>query len=217
MNEKALGFFKELAKSPKQESVKLAANTDYSDLDSKFILKYANQQSSLLDLGSGSGLIVNRLYPFVNSITCIECIEPFTQFIHKSKNITIEHCDLLKFESDRKFDIITAFGVMHYMNEQESIKIYSKYREFLKPNGKFIIKNQFGIKETINVSGYSEEQKRDYYSQYRYIEWEKQTLQDLDFQSIEICDYYPKEANRWENTHFYAIVACVGDKTISEE
>lgn len=135
MNEKALGFFKELAKSPKQESVKLAANTDYSDLDSKFILKYANQKSSLLDLGSGSGLIVNRLYPFVDSITCVEALESFTQFIHKAENITIEHCDVFTFESSQKFDIITAFGIMHYMNEQESIKIYSKYRDLLKLGG----------------------------------------------------------------------------------
>lgn len=211
MNEKALGFFKELAKSPKQESVKLANNTDYSDFDSEFILKYATKQSSILDLGSGSGLIVNKIYPYVGSIVCIEALESFTQFIHRTKNITIEHCDLFAFKSNQEFDIITAFGVMHYMSEQESIKIYSKYRDFLKPNGIFIIKNQFGIHETVNVSGYSEEQKQNYYSQYRWIEWEKQTLQDLDFHIVEVCDIYPKKANRWENTHFYAIVACIGN------
>ena len=197
MNEKALGFFKNLTKHAKPETVKLAHNTDYTDLDAKFILKYATKESEILDLGTGTGLIVNKLYSFVGHIVCVESFKEFTQFIVDSKNVTIVNQDLFAFETSRKFDIITAFGIMQYMNEQESFKLYSKYKEFLKPNGIFIIKNQFGIHETVNVAGYSEEQKQDYYSQYRHIDKEKETLMQLGFELVEIYDIYPKEANRW--------------------
>ena len=99
---------------------------------------------------------------------------------------------------------------MHYVNEEEVQVLYKKYQQFLKPQGIFIIKNQFGINETINISGYSQEQKRDYYSQYRWIEREKEILISLGHRIVEVCDIYPPEANRWDNTHFYAIVAsCV--------
>ena len=197
MNEKALGFFKNLTKHAKPETVKLAHNTDYTDLDAKFILKYATKESEILDLGTGTGLIVNKLYSFVGHIVCVESFKEFTQFIVDSENVTIVNQDLFAFETSRKFDIITAFGIMQYMNEQESFKLYSKYKEFLKPNGIFIIKNQFGIHETVNVAGYSEEQKQDYYSQYRHIDKEKETLMQLGFELVEIYDIYPKEANRW--------------------
>lgn len=199
MNDKALGFFKNLAESAELDptSVKLANKTDFTDLDAQFILKYANKESEILDLGSGTGLIVNKIYPYVGSIVCVEVFKEFTQFIADSKNITIVNQNLFEFETKKQFDIITAFGIMHYVNEEDSIKIYAKYKKYLKPNGILIVKNQFGLTETVNVSGYSEEQKRDYYSQYRWIETEKQNLIALGFKIVAVNDIYPKEANRW--------------------
>lgn len=207
MNEKALEFFKALSKGAKEDSVKLAAKTDFSDLDTKFILKYANNKSHILDLGSGSGLIVNKIYPYIEKIVCVDKFKEFTKFIVKNERILIYNEDLFDFNTQERFDIVSAFGVMHYMNEEQSERIYRKYHTFLKPEGVFIIKNQFGINETINVSGYSQEQKRDYYSQYRWIEREKEILTSLGYRIAEVCDIYPKKANRWDNTHFYAIAA----------
>lgn len=210
MNEKALDFFKALSKGANQNSVKLANNTDFSDIDAKFILKYANEKSHILDLGSGSGLIVNKIYPYIDKIVCVDKFKEFTKFIAKEQKITIYNEDLFDFDTKEKFDIISAFGIMHYVNEEEVQVLYKKYQQFLKPQGIFIIKNQFGINETINISGYSQEQKRDYYSQYRWIEREKEILISLGHRIVEVCDIYPPEANRWDNTHFYAIVAsCV--------
>lgn len=209
MNEKALEFFKTLSKDAKEDSVKLAAKTDFSELDAKFILKYANEKSHILDLGSGSGLIVNKIYPYVEKIICVDFYAEFTKFIVKNAKITICNQDLFSFDTQEKFNIISAFGVMHYVDEKEAQDLYRKYQQFLKPQGIFIIKNQFGINETINISSYSEEQKGEYYAQYRWIEREKEILTSLGFKIIEVCDIYPKEANRWDNTHFYAIAASI--------
>ena len=70
-----------------------------------------------------------------------------------------------------------------------------------------IIKNQFGVEETVEVAGYSEENKTNYYSQYRTIAKETEILEKVGFSNIKTYDIYPKKANRWDNTHFYALVA----------
>ncbi len=38
------------------------------------------------------------------------------------------------------------------------------------------------------------------------IEKEIELLKNIGFKNIETFDIYPPEANRWNNTHFYAIV-----------
>ena len=59
----------------------------------------------------------------------------------------------------------------------------------------------------MNISSYSEEQKTDYYSQYRQVDKEIRIIKEQGFSNVLLTDIYPKEANRWENTHFYAITA----------
>ena len=95
---------------------------------------------------------------------------------------------------------------MHYVERSEAIKIYKKCYNFLKEHGKIIIKNQFGVNDDVLVAGYSEEQKTDYYAQYRHIDKEINLLKEIGFKNVEKIDIYPPEANRWNNTHFWAIV-----------
>ena len=73
MTVSALSFFENMAKSGcSQNSLKLAKNSDFSDMDARFILKYATEASSVLDLGSGTGLIVNKIYDKVLKIVAVE-------------------------------------------------------------------------------------------------------------------------------------------------
>ena len=94
---------------------------------------------------------------------------------------------------------------MQYFNESESLNIYKKYRDALKENGRIIVKNQFGVQEDVVVSGYSQELKKDYFSEYRHVDKEVRNLKLVGFQNIDVIDIYPQECNRWTNTHFYAI------------
>jgi hypothetical protein len=77
----------------------------------------------------------------------------------------------------------------------------------LKPSGKFIIKNQFSVTEDVNVSGFSSELQQEYHAQYRNIDKEIEILKKIGYKNVEVFDIYPPECNRWNNTHFYAIVA----------
>lgn len=207
-NQNSMQFFAGLAENhPHPQTVKLAHNTDYTDIDAKFILQYVNKTSTLLDVGTGTGLIINKIYDKMNKITCVEPYANFTQFIIKSPNITIVNKNIFDFTTNEKFDIITAFGFIQYFNEQESINIYKKLKNYLKENGILIIKNQFGIHEDVIINGYSEEQKTDYFARYGFIDKEINLLEILGYKDVEKLDIYPPKANRWSNTHFYALVA----------
>lgn len=207
-NSKAMKFFEEMSHNAKDNpnSVKLAHNTDYTDIDANFILRYSDKNSRILDIATGTGLIVNKIYNKVGKIECIEPYEEFTKFIVNADNIEVFNQNIFDYETENRFDLITLFGFMHYVEEREAIKIYKKCYKFLNKGGKIIIKNQFGVKEDVNVAGYSKEQKTDYYAQYRYIGKELDILSKIGFKNIEDIDIYPPEANRWDNTHFYAIV-----------
>jgi predicted TPR repeat methyltransferase len=207
-NKKSFGFWKNTADNATSAlSLKLNPINDHTRIDADFILKYADKKTALLDLGSGTGLIINKIYDKIGNITCVEPFEGFTKFIAKSGNVHIKHATLMNFEDIQKYDLITIFGVLHYFNEQEAVDIYTKYYPHLKKGGKLIVKNQFGVNEDVTVDGYSEEQKTNYFAQYRHIGKEQKMLETVGYKNIEIVDIYPPECNRWDNTHFYAIVA----------
>ena len=208
-NKEALNFFKLMSQnSDDPKSVKLAKSSDFSQMDADFIMKFADGKSKIMDLVSGTGLIINKLFDKVGSITAIEPFVPFTKFIHQSDNIRIVNQTFDEYVIDEfDYDMVTIFGTMHYFNENEAIAIYNKFFPVLKNGGKIIIKNQFGVHEDVVVEGYSEEQKCNYYAQYRKIDKEVLCLKNIGYKNIQVYDIYPPECNRWENTHFYAIVA----------
>lgn len=207
-NKNTLDFFQNMASNnPDEKSVKITKKSDFTQIDSNFILNYSNKNTEILDLASGSGLTVNKIFKKIKHITAVELFPEFSKFIKKSKKITIINKNISSFSTDKIFDLITMFGIVQYFNQNEIIKIYTKYKKNLKKNGLLIIKGQFGVKEDVVISGYSNELKTNYYSQYRHIKKEIKILNKIGYKNIEIIDIYPPECNRWKNTHFYAIVA----------
>lgn len=84
-NANSLAFFKNMAENnPDEKSVKITKVNDFSDLDAEFILKYADKNTRILDLASGSGLIINKMYDKVGHITAVEVFEQFSKFIKKN-------------------------------------------------------------------------------------------------------------------------------------
>jgi len=207
-NKNSLEFFANMAKNnPDKKSVKITKISDFTEMDAKFILRYAGRETEILDLASGSGLILNKIYDKVKHITAVEAFEQFSKFIVKTEQITIVNQDISSFETKDIFDLITMFGIVQYFNEDEILRIYARYLNNLKNGGKLITKGQFGVNDDVEVSGYSEELKTNYYSQYRHIYKEVNNLKKIGFVNIETMDIYPPECNRWKNTHFYAIIA----------
>lgn len=208
MNSKALSFFSNLVKKNNIDSADVKVNkcNDFTSYDVKFIMKYVDLESKVLDLGAGTGSLVNNIYDKVKYITAVEVFKQFTDLIVKSENVKICNENILNFETEEKFDLITLFGVMHYFDSVQSEQIYRKCLFFLKYTGRLIIKQQFGLKEDVTVNGYSEELHKDYFSQYRYLKNEIKLLKKIGYNDVISYDIYPAECNRWQNTHFYALV-----------
>ena len=209
-NKQSLTYWKTKAKSnPTIKTSKVSDINDFSDYDKDFILQYANKDTNILDLAAGTGITLNKYYDKVKHVSAIEKFKEFSDFIVKSPNIDIINSDIISYIPKEKYDLILMFGITHYFNREESKYLYKKYKNFLNDNGKLIVKHQFGVKEDVTIEGYSEELKCNYYSQYRQIESEISMLKEIGFSSTICYDIYPQKCNRWNNTHFYAIVASI--------
>lgn len=198
---------KKAGDNPTPTTIKVNAVNDFTQIDADFIMKYASNDSVILDLASGTGLTINKYYEKVGRIVAVELCRQFSDFIVKSPKIEVVNCDLANFDTDERFDIVNMFGIVSYFDEKEIIGLYRKYKSYLKPTGRLLIKNQFGVNDDVVVNGYSEELKMNYYSEYRHLDKEVEILKNVGYKDIQVIDIYPPEANRWTNTHFYAIVA----------
>jgi len=205
-NQKVIGYYDKMAKKiTKQDETRNKAK-DFSKYDIEFMKELSDSSKTLLDLGSGTGLLINHLIDDFKAIVAVEKYTEFSKFIIKSPNLEVINIDLMEFYTNRNFDYISLFGVMNYFNKNEAIKIYKKALSFLKKDGKLIIKNQMGIDTDITINGFSEELQTNYYSEYRHKDKEIEMLKNIGFNNIEVVDIYPKEYNRWSSTHFYALI-----------
>lgn len=207
-NDKALKFYKEMSiNNPDKFSTKNLKLNDHSDIDAEFLSKYLTPGTDLLDIGSGTGLLIEKIYKIPRSITCVEPFEEFSKFILMDKRINVITSNINYFETNDKFDIISLFGVINYFSSEETLALYKKLYFFLKSDGIIIIKNQFGLNSDVEISGLSKELNKEYFADYRLLTHELQLLWSVGFNKTNVFDIYPPEFNRWENTHYFAITA----------
>ena len=202
MNEKSFKYYDKIAKNVTNPLIVRNKAKDFTKYDIEFLKQFSDKNKILLDLGSGTGLTINNLVDKFKKIIAVEKYKEFYKFI--DNNIEIIESDIKEFDFNLTFDIVTLFGVMHYFSFEEAKNLYQKiYNSF---NGTLIIKNQFGLNDDVIVDGYSKELDSYYFSEYRYLQKEIDLLKNIGFKIDKVVDIYPKEYNRWENTHFYAIV-----------
>ena len=206
---KGYDFFKEIAEADNISltSVKLSPSNDFSRYDVAFVRQYMFKNSTVLDIGAGTGLLTNALREHVHHIVAVEPFASFSDFIERSDNVTVVNETLEKYQSAALFDFVLLFGIVQYIAQSEVCGIYKKYYSMLKAGGKLLVKGQFGVNEDVIVDGFSSDLGRNYYSEYRHLGWEVNTLAEAGFNKVTAHDIYPPECNRWPNTHYYAIVA----------
>jgi len=198
-------FYKQLSETISNED-DLKFGSDFSEIDAQFIISKVQNKGALLDIGSGTGLIVNRLVPHFKNIHCIEPFEEFSKYIKNSDNIKIHNISWFDFQAVHHFDAITVFGVAHYFNEREITMLYGNAYEYCSSGGLLIIKNQFAKMETKEIHG-SEQLGPNYYAQYRTVKSELNILEKCGFIVVGVFDIYKKNYNKWPDTHYKAIVA----------
>jgi cyclopropane fatty-acyl-phospholipid synthase-like methyltransferase len=201
-NSQSLTFYKQLATESIDSGVVKFSN-DHTEIDAELIRQRSRPDHDLLDLGSGTGLVVNKLISDFRSITAVELFTEFSDFID-SENILVINQNLMEFSLAKCFDMVTVFGTAHYFTDFEITEIYGRAHAHLKNLGKLIIKNQFALKETKTVTE-STLLGGNYFAQYRPVELEISILKDLGFRNFDVIDIYPAAANKWEDTHYYAV------------
>jgi len=203
-NSKIHKYYERLSDQIKDPTETRNKSPDFSKYDIAFVRKYADLSHKLLDLGAGTGLLVNELVGWFAEIRAVEKYSNFSKFI--SPEIEVVTQDINDYETSELFDLITLFGVMNFFNECEARRIYKKCHRFLKNNGRIIVKNQMGIDKVVHVDGYSDELGLSYYSEYRSPNEEEALLAGVGFKKERTVDIYPDEFNRWPNTRFKALV-----------
>lgn len=199
-------YYKNMAKKISNPLETRNNSPDFSSYDINFVMNFSNPNFRLLDLGAGTGLLINNLIDYFEKIIAIEKYPEFSKFICKSEKIELINLDILDYMPNQQFDVVTAFGVMNFFSAEEARIIYDKVFKSVLTGGTFIVKNQMGINGDVIFNGYSEELGCQYFSQYRHLDREIRLLEQAGFVVKERVDIYPEEFNRWSDTHFYALV-----------
>lgn len=129
-------FFKEKAKDYDTES----ARTKNIDHIAETILKEIpfSKEMRIMDFGSGTGLLLTNIAPFVDKITAIDISSSMNEVL-RSKinsikcNLEIVEIDLTKDTFDRKFDAIISSMAIHHIEDISNL--FKKFYTLLNDNG----------------------------------------------------------------------------------
>lgn len=180
---------------------------DFSRFDVAYMQAFLNPGHDLLDLGAGSGLLLNHISGGFRRVVAVELYPEFSRYITPGEHITIVNADILSFDTGERFDTVILFGVMNFFSREEALSIYRKVFRFTRPGGHMIVKNQMGMSGDVIVDRFSEELQQDYYSEYRSVASETSLMREAGFEVLRVDDIYPDEFNRWPNTRFKAILS----------
>ena len=178
---------------------------DRAIYDIEFIKQFINKNSTILDLGCGTGILEEYLAPLVAKIVGIDKYQEFLNKAYKAENIEYIASSFSDLNIKKQIDLILLFGITMYLSDEELDDLLKKVIVAMNKESIFIIKNQFGVEEEVIVDNFSEALQCDYYAKYRKLEDMCQIVQEHGF-SCDVVDIYPTYINKYKNTHEYALV-----------
>jgi SAM-dependent methyltransferase len=104
----------------------------------------------LLNVASGPATDIKEIYEIIDprllQTTCIDseikAIDYAKINLHKYlKNITFYNVNIIRFRSQKLYDVIWSAGLFDYFNDDIFIKVLKQFKDLLKPFGKIIIGN----------------------------------------------------------------------------
>ena len=173
---------------------------DLTDLNLKILKPYLKKDKSLLDLGCGDCKLTNKVAKSVKSITAVDIIKRPED---TAGNIDYVCQDIMDFNTESKYDLITLFGVSNSLDEKEIKTLYERFKTFLAKDGTLIIKHQCGRERDVIINKMLDGQK--YQATYRHYLREEKMLTDAGFK-VNVIDPYPESENLWSDTLFKAFI-----------
>ena len=101
-----------------------------------------SKEMSIMDFGSGTGLLLSEIAPYVGAITAVD-ISPAMIAVLQSKKeeikspLQIVQMDLTKETLDKKFDAIISSMTIHHI--EDTLALFKKFHSLLKEDGTIAI------------------------------------------------------------------------------
>jgi len=140
MNSKQKDYFSEKAKDYDKES----SRTQNVDTIAQAILKESifSKDMRVMDFGSGTGLLLSGIAPYVGEITAIDISEAMNEVLRSKINkldckVEIIKMDLTKETLDKTFDFIISSMTIHHI--EDVLGLFKKFYSLLTANGSIAI------------------------------------------------------------------------------
>ncbi len=129
-------YFAKKAKDYDKEKTSTKNVSDIADLILKEI-EYLKDMS-IMDFGSGPGLLLSKVAPYVNEITAIDISKSMNEVLKNKKDsidckLEIVEIDLTKENLNKKFDGIISSMTIHHIND--TLSLFQKFYNMLHSNG----------------------------------------------------------------------------------
>jgi SAM-dependent methyltransferase len=179
-------------------------DTDAHVYDLQFIGRFLKPGNWVLDLGTGSGILAHEVARVVDTVIAVDKEEKFFDPQYLSNNIHFIESDILNFKTPYRFDIVLLFGVVTFMDYDQSTKVYQLAHEVLREDGVLLAKHGCGLQGDVLVDGHSEQLNAHYVALYKHVDVEKEMMSR--YFEVEVVDIYPPHLNRWQNTRYFGFV-----------
>jgi len=201
---KSESYWQRMSKNIENPSQTYNKRPDISSKDAVFIRNYLTETDEVIDIGSGTGQVTNKLLPFVKNITAVETFIGLSQYIIEDPRMMVINAKLEGFRIRKSFDVAIATGVMQCFPKADVIDLCTNLFEMVQKGGVLIMRTHCGLEETIVVD--KSEELGDYFAEYRQVDEEKKMLQEIGFSEVKVLDEAPSELNVWDNSRHFMFV-----------
>ncbi len=106
-------------------------------------LSRPNKTKKILDIGSGRGELAFALSKLSFHVTGLDyskySIDIATKTFKGVENLNFVQADIIKYETDEKFDVILATDVVEHIEQDVVLAMFGKIKTLLRENGIFIV------------------------------------------------------------------------------
>jgi 2-polyprenyl-3-methyl-5-hydroxy-6-metoxy-1,4-benzoquinol methylase len=101
-----------------------------------------SKEMSIMDFGSGTGLLLSEIAPYVGEITAVDISSSMIEILKSKKEeiqcpLQIVQMDLTKDTLDKKFDAIISSMTIHHI--KDTLALFKKFHSLLKDNATIAI------------------------------------------------------------------------------
>jgi len=129
-------FFAEKAKDYDNEK---SRTQNVSDIAQTILNEVSfSKEMRIMDFGSGTGLLLSEIAPFVGDITAVDISSAMTEVLKSKKDeikcpVQIVQMDLTKDSMDKKFDAIISSMTIHHI--EDILSLFQKFHSLLNQDG----------------------------------------------------------------------------------